>query len=537
MDAEGGAEVDLRQPMSTHRSLMGGGGMVSSFRSLSETIQSPEAPPEVRVRASGAGPGPAPAGQDPAPFSPGPAARTFRPKLVLMASDALAVAAAGVLAHVVLNRWGPGAHDGSMHLIWATVATIPIWLGLFANQRLYNTRFISRRIDEVHRIVNACFLGTMTVALGGNFANVLLPRAGLVVLGGCSLAIVILEREVARRVFMRLRAGGRMVRYVVIAGANPEGRDIAAMLQAEPWLGYQLVGFVDDHAYNMEPVPGVPLLGGVADLGPILSQYPNASVIVASSAVESTVTNRLARDLLDQGIHVELSSTLRDISSQRLTVRPLGRFPVVYVEPVARGGWRAVAKRSFDVAFAGLGLALVSPILLVAAIAIRLDSKGPVLFRQVRVGRNSEPFGVLKLRTMIVDAEDHLAELTDQNEADGPLFKMANDPRITRVGRVLRKTSIDELPQFWNVLQGKMSLVGPRPALPHETEEWDALLTHRLRVKPGITGMWQVSGRSDTSFEDYTRLDLYYVDNWSLATDLAILAKTVPVVLLRQGAR
>ena len=196
-----------------------------------------------------------------------------------------------------------------------------------------------------------------------------------------------------------------------------------------------------------------------------------------------------------------------------------------------------MAKRSFDVAGAGLGLALVSPILLAAAIAIRLDSKGPVLFRQVRVGRNSEPFGVLKLRTMVVDAEDHLAELTDQNEADGPLFKMANDPRITRVGKVLRKTSIDELPQFWNVLQGQMSLVGPRPALPHETEEWDALLTQRLRVKPGITGMWQVSGRSDTSFEDYTRLDLYYVDNWSLATDLAILAKTVPVVLLRQGAR
>jgi exopolysaccharide biosynthesis polyprenyl glycosylphosphotransferase len=204
---------------------------------------------------------------------------------------------------------------------------------------------------------------------------------------------------------------------------------------------------------------------------------------------------------------------------------------------VTRGGWRAWAKRTFDVAGAVTGLVLTAPVMLAVAIAVKLDSKGPILFRQIRVGRNSEPFPVLKVRTMVQDAEARLAELRDQNEADGPLFKMANDPRITRVGRFLRKTSLDEVPQLWNVLRGDMSLVGPRPALPHETEEWDALLTQRLRVKPGITGMWQVSGRSDTSFEDYTRLDLYYVDNWSLATDLAILAKTVPVVVLRKGAR
>jgi exopolysaccharide biosynthesis polyprenyl glycosylphosphotransferase len=328
-----------------------------------------------------------------------------------------------------------------------------------------------------------------------------------------------------------------MTRSVIIAGANPEGRDIAAMLQAEPWLGYEVVGFVDDHAPPKQPVPGVPLLGGVAELPGILHEYPNASVIVAASAVESAVTNRLARDLLDQGVHVELSSTLRDISSQRLTVRPLGRFPIVYVEPVTRGGWRAWAKRTFDLIGAGTLLVLTLPIQCIVAIAVKLDSKGPVLFRQVRVGRDSEPFSVLKIRTMVVDAEARLAELRELNEADGPLFKMTDDPRITRVGRFLRVTSLDELPQLWNVMRGDMSLVGPRPALPHETEEWDALLTQRLRVKPGITGMWQVSGRSDTTFEDYTRLDLYYVDNWSLATDLAILAKTVPVVLLRKGAK
>ncbi|HRW37644.1 MAG TPA: sugar transferase [Aquihabitans sp.] len=464
-------------------------------------------------------------------------ASALRPKLLLMGADALAVITFTTVATILVERWGLGPLDAAHQLWWTSVATIPAWLAIFANQRLYNTRFIGRRIDEFRRVVNASLLGTLTVAVAANLVGILPSRGGLVLLGVTAIVVVTAEREIARRVFLRLRAAGQMVRFVVIAGANPEGRDIAAMLQAEPWLGYQVVGFVDDQATSGEPVPGVRLLGGVAELPGILHEFPNASVIVAASAVDSAVTNRLARDLLDQGVHVELSSTLRDISSQRLTVRPLGRFPIVYVEPVTRGGWRAWAKRSFDVIGAVAGLVLTSPILLVAAIAVKLDSRGPVLFRQVRVGRDSEPFSVLKIRTMVPDAEDRLAELRELNEADGPLFKMADDPRITRVGKLLRVTSIDELPQLWNVLTGEMSLVGPRPALPHETEEWDALLAQRLRVKPGITGMWQVSGRSDSSFEDYTRLDLYYVDNWSLATDLAILAKTIPVVALRKGAK
>jgi len=466
-----------------------------------------------------------------------PPRSAWRPKLTLIAADAAALAVSILASVVIFNWWDPSAGNAADQLGRAAVVALPIWIGLFANQRLYNTRFIGRRIDEFRRIINATLLGTLAVALIANFANVLLRRSSLVILAITTCVIVTIEREIARRLFLRLRSAGRMVRSVVVAGANPEGRDIAAMLQAESWLGYEVIGFVDDNTSNKEPVPGLPLLGGVAELPGILSEYPNASVIVAASGVESAVTNRLARDLLDQGVHVELSSTLRDISSQRLTVRPLGRFPVVYVEPVTRGGWRAAAKRSFDLVIAAVAVVLTAPIWIVAAIAIKLDSKGPVLFRQVRVGQDSAPFSVLKMRTMVADAEDRLSDLLEQNEADGPLFKMSDDPRITRVGRFLRATSIDELPQLWNVLRGDMSLVGPRPALPHETEEWDALLSQRLRVKPGITGMWQVNGRSDTSFEDYTRLDLYYVDNWSLATDLAILAKTIPVVLLRQGAR
>jgi exopolysaccharide biosynthesis polyprenyl glycosylphosphotransferase len=219
-----------------------------------------------------------------------------------------------------------------------------------------------------------------------------------------------------------------------------------------------------------------------------------------------------------------------------MTVRPLGRHPVVYLEPSQRLGWRAVAKRSFDVVVAATGLVLVAPLMAVAAVAIKITSPGPVLFRQERVGRSGRPFQVLKLRTMVVDAEDRLDEVLDRNESDGPLFKLRDDPRITSAGRWLRKLSIDELPQLWNVVRGDMSLVGPRPALPREVAEWDDELFERLRVRPGITGMWQVSGRSDTGFAEYQRLDLFYVDNWSILIDIGILARTVPTVLSGRGA-
>ncbi len=461
----------------------------------------------------------------------------LRPKVVLMAADTAAIALAMVVTLVLQNELseaGIGGAERQQFLV--ALATLPGWLAIFANQRLYNTRFISRRIDEFRRIVNATLLSTLLGLVISNVFGLLAPRTGEFLTFFLGVTFVMAEREVARRRFAALRRSGRLLRHVVIAGTNPEARELAAMLQADPWLGYRVLGFVGDEIGQNELVPGITRLGGFADAADVVRRHSGAGVIVAASAVESDITNQLARDLLDEGIHVELSSTLRDIASHRLTVRPLGRFPVVYVEPVLRTGWRAWFKRAFDISGATFGLVVTSPLVLLAAIAIKLDSRGPVVFRQVRVGRDGRPFEVLKLRSMVRDAEERKNELLDSNEADGPLFKMKRDPRVTRVGRILRTSSIDEIPQLVNVLRGDMSLVGPRPALPHETEAWDPLLTQRLRVKPGITGMWQVNGRSESSFEDYTRLDLYYVDNWSLATDLAILAKTVPVVVARRGA-
>jgi exopolysaccharide biosynthesis polyprenyl glycosylphosphotransferase len=262
----------------------------------------------------------------------------------------------------------------------------------------------------------------------------------------------------------------------------------------------------------------------------------SSTALVAASAMDTELSTRLLRRLVEAGIHVEVTSTLRDVDHRRLRVRPIGPFPVMYVEPVIRNGWRATAKRSFDVVGAGVGLLLLSPVVALAALAVRLDSKGPIFYGQTRVGRGNRPFRIWKFRTMVPDADSMVAELADRNEADGPLFKIADDPRITRVGRILRKTSIDELPQLWNVLRNEMSLVGPRPGLPAEAVQWDAEVRERLRVKPGITGMWQVSGRSDSSFDEYARLDLYYVHNWSLLVDLGILLRTIPTVLWSKGA-
>jgi exopolysaccharide biosynthesis polyprenyl glycosylphosphotransferase len=458
----------------------------------------------------------------------------IQPKLALMAADLLTVALAITLTFLAVST-DTIAGNGRRFAEFA-FASIPVWIAIFAHQRLYNTRFIGRRIDEIRRIANAVALSTLSVALIAYGFGELLVRSALVLLLVIAVLLVAVEREVARRLFASLREQGHLVRNVVIAGANPEGQELAAMLQSEAWLGYRVLGFVDDTVTDPQPVAGIPLLGTVDEAADIVRRHEGASVIVASSGLESATTNRAARELLDQGIHVELSSTLRDIASQRLTVRPLGRFPVVYVEPVQREGWRRTAKRTFDILGASVGLLITAPLLIASAIAIKIDTRGPVLFRQSRVGRDSKPFDIVKFRSMVPNAEELLIDLRDDNEADGPLFKIKDDPRVTTVGRWLRRMSIDELPQLWNVLRGEMSLVGPRPALHHETEAWDELLTQRLRVKPGLTGMWQVNGRSDTSFEDYTRLDLYYVDNWSLLTDIAILAKTVPVVLTSRGA-
>ncbi len=459
-------------------------------------------------------------------------------KSAVMLADAVAIVAA-MLAALAMRSLLPGKDPISaagMHMLLG-LTSLPVWLAVFTHHRLYVARCITTRLEEWRRVVHGAVVSSLAIAVFGFSFQVYVARGWLLLTLALSIAFITAERELVRRAFARRRRRGQLLRPVVIVGGNGEGVDICAQLVEHPELGYSVVGFVDEHAvagtylYDHRPV-----LGTVDQTLDAVRRSGATSVIIASTAMDADASNRILRLLTDAGIHVEVSSTLRDIDAQRLTVRPLGAYPMMYVEPVRRDGWRALAKRGLDVSLSSLLLLLSAPVLLIAAISIRLDSRGPVVFTQERVGKDGRRFRVHKLRTMVADAEELVIDLRDQNDTDGPMFKMRDDPRVTRVGRLLRKWSIDEIPQFWNVLRGDMSLVGPRPSLPDELDGWSSEAHNRLRVKPGLTGMWQVSGRSDTGFEQYVRLDLYYVDNWSLWTDLAIVAKTVPTVLFSRGA-
>jgi exopolysaccharide biosynthesis polyprenyl glycosylphosphotransferase len=234
-------------------------------------------------------------------------------------------------------------------------------------------------------------------------------------------------------------------------------------------------------------------------------------------------------------VDLHLSTGLLGVAASRVAVQRFGDAPVLGLRRVELTGFQQTVKRAFDLVVAGLLLVALAPVIAACALAVRLDSPGPVLFRQRRVGRGGREFTMHKFRSMVPDAERHLAALVPRNQADGPLFKLRGDPRVTRVGRVLRAWSLDELPQLLDVLRGDMSLVGPRPPLRGEAANYGAWLPNRLRVKPGVTGLWQVSGRHQLSFEDYVRYDLFYVENWSLVMDLFIFLRTIPTVLRRSG--
>jgi exopolysaccharide biosynthesis polyprenyl glycosylphosphotransferase len=455
-------------------------------------------------------------------------------KLAVVASDALAIIAAMVLAasiRAVISETPEAL--GPLWLIGAIA--LPVWLAVFARYRLYSGAAVASQAAEVSRVVHAVAAASVCTALLVTVTDADVSRAWLLLLFVTALVTVLVSRGVVRLMFRRARAHGRLKRRVVVVGTNGEALGVVHMLAMDSDLGYEVVGLVETGS-NPDVVAPVPVLGELSDVFRIIDGLDVNGAIIATSAMDVGDANRLARDLMELGYHVEFTSGLVDIAAGRLIVRPLGRRPMMYIEPVRRFGWRAFAKRVFDVTVASIGLIFAAPVLLASALAIKLDSRGGVFFTQERVGKNGTTFMCMKLRTMVADAEQMRAQLQAQNDADGPLFKLRDDPRVTKVGGFLRRSSLDELPQLWNVLKGEMSIVGPRPAIPSEVSGWTEELRNRLRVRPGITGMWQVNGRSSASFDEYVRLDLYYVDNWTLLTDVGIVLKTLPTVLFRRGA-
>jgi len=458
-----------------------------------------------------------------------------RRKVALMVADAVALGAGIAFAFAVQAMLRPDlVFDTTGHAVLALTALPGFALGA-GWRRLYQSRANERPLQEARNICAAVGVGMATLVLVAFLTQFKeLSRLWVVVMAGSLIGALLIERAAARRVFDRLRASGRSARHIVIVGTDAHAIGLINTYERNPQLGYRVIGLVgpDPNAQRA----GVRLLGSIDELDEVLVREGANGVVVSLSSLHGEVVNSLTRRLTDAGYHVALSSMLQDIDVTRLRPQELDGRTMLYVEPVIRGGWRLVAKRIFDVVLASTILFLTAPVMLAAIVAIKLEDRGPAFFRQERVGRNGEHFGLVKLRSMGVDAEAKKEALVSLNEADGPLFKIERDPRITRVGRVIRKFSIDELPQLFCVLQGTMSMVGPRPALPEEAAVWDDGTRERLRVHPGLTGLWQVSGRSDSSFEQYRRLDLMYVDNWSLLHDLKICTRTMFVVLSGRGA-
>jgi exopolysaccharide biosynthesis polyprenyl glycosylphosphotransferase len=281
---------------------------------------------------------------------------------------------------------------------------------------------------------------------------------------------------------------------------------------------------------------GVPV-GGLDDvLALAATACADTVAVTSSSETAAQYLRRLSWQLEGSGLELLVVPGLVEVAGPRLHIRPLEGLPLLAVEAPCFTGWRRLVKTVVDRAAAAAVLVLLAPVMLVLALAVRLSGPGPVLFRQVRIGEGGVPFTMLKFRSMVADADQRLDAVRALNEFDGVLFKVRNDPRVTRVGRWLRRLSLDELPQLINVLTGSMSLVGPRPPLPTEVASYDEQVSRRLLVKPGLTGLWQISGRSDLSWEHSVRLDLRYVENWSLALDLGILVRTVRAVLRGSGA-
>lgn len=454
----------------------------------------------------------------------------------LIAADAAAAALGVILAFGIKEVHESMTADlANQHLMLIGGAAPAFAVGAVTNQ-LYRARANARRSDEFVNVVRAAVTGVgVLIILAFAVQMKDLSRLWVGLVGVCVVALVGAERMVARTIFARLRASGRVRRRIAIVGTDAHAMSLYHLFKRDPSLGYEVVGFVRGDEPSCDGHE--PQLGSYDDIDDILQRFDAGGVVVSPASIPEDHLNLMTRRLTDAGYHVAISSALWDIDISRLRPQKIDGRSMIYVEPVARNGAPLLAKRAFDVAVAALLLVATAPLMVAAAIAIKATSRGPVFFRQTRVGRNGELFTMMKLRTMVQDAEAKKADLMALNEADGPLFKMANDPRITRVGNFLRKTSIDELAQLFAVLQGTMSMVGPRPALPDEVSEWDDATRERLRVMPGLTGLWQVSGRSDASFGVYKRLDLYYVDNWSLRHDLSICLKTVGVVLAARGAR
>ena len=417
-------------------------------------------------------------------------------------------------------------------------------IGALQFQRRYQVTRGTPFLDEAGGVLSSITLG-FALAMVASVALRIQADSRLVLAYFCGFSVLLLLswRAIYRLVRYQLWNRGIGIERVAVVGEGESARRIMQALSERQQLGYRLVGYLGDTFGHDEwtiatqhRVIRAPRLGATEDLSSVVRRLGVDEVFIAlpSSSHEQVV--RLVTACRESSVRFRLVPDLFEIRFDQVQVDAVNGVPLIGIKANAISGWDYVLKRAVDVALATLALTVGAPLIALIALAIKLDSPGPVIFRQIRVGKDGRQFVCYKFRSMYQDAEQRLAALRKLNQADGPLFKMRDDPRRTRVGGFLRRTSLDELPQVFNILRGDMSWVGPRPAVPQEVAEYEDWHRQRLLVTPGLTGLWQVSGRSNLPFDEMVLLDLYYAEHWSLWLDLKIMLRTVPAVLLARGA-
>ncbi len=422
-----------------------------------------------------------------------------------------------------------------------SVIVAAMWIVFLGAERLYDLERLFWGAGEFARVARGLTVGVVAMILATYALKTPgVSRAWTLSAWAMCIVFVTVGRFVLRASLDRMRRRGKWVQRTLIVGSNAEAADIIRILKAHPGSGLVPVGcMASSQSERLELdycSASLPVLGYARELRSVIDEHCIDAVVIASSAFDHDVLSRMIAELRGLPVTIHVSSGLFEVLTSRVFDREVGGVPLIGVRGVSLSRGRLVTKRIFDLCIALTIVALGLPVWLLVMLGIKLTSPGRVFYAQERVGRGGKPFGMLKFRSMVADADARLAALEEANEASGPLFKMRDDPRVTAVGRFLRKYSIDEFPQLLNVIKGEMSLVGPRPPLPSEVREYTLLHWRRMEVLPGMTGLWQVSGRSNLSFEDMVRLDLFYIENWSVTLDLGILFRTPGAVFGARGA-
>lgn len=475
------------------------------------------------------------------PFAPRPAAYAAPPRDVSWRAQERFYQETTLARDVVLCTFVPTMllfvlHGVSLlQLAWGGMIGLT-FVAMVAVERGYDRAGIGDGPLEFEAILRGGVLTAAGLALFAVGLDVTVPRSVFFGALPMMVGVLVVSRLVVRRNLHRRRGFGEAMRRTLIVGDDGSIHRIAEDLRATPYHGYDIAGACVPR-YGVRGADTIPVLGLLADIPQVVVDGEFDVVLIAGSELSGQALRRLSWALEQTKAELIVAPGLVEVFGPRVVLEPTAGLSLIHVRRMETSQPRKIVKRTFDLAAAVVGLLLALPLLVAASIVIKATSPGPVLFRQTRIGKDGREFSMLKFRSMVVDAEGHLESLLAENQAEGPIFKLHDDPRVTRVGRFLRKHSVDEIPQLINVLRGEMSIVGPRPPLAREAAQYEEATRRRLRVKPGVTGLWQISGRADLPWLEAVKLDLRYVENWSVALDFMIMWKTVRVVLGGHGGR